>query len=502
MTSMKHLFLTLTTLILGVVVAYSQNNIPIYHSEEVEMSNRYIDGNAFQKDLLLYVHMLTKTHPYYADDKHRATLERRAKKIYNECCKITDTTTFKAYLAKLATTLNDGHTSISYLNSFENVFPIMLSIDMCKPTIINTCTEEYKDILGKEVKKINGKSINYILKLSKSLISADNDINFNNSVKEYLVFTQFWSLLGMSDKELKLTLADGEIVTIPATNRSSFLKNIVQLQSDISDRVTTEREVLFDYSIYEEQSICYLQFNQFADRITHPKQTQLARFDDFIHDMMDKMCKKGIQTLVIDLQYNSGGNSSLGDILLSWLYPHKDTKRYGVDIRISELLCHFHPYYKNFTIENKLIEIGKVYDMYYFDQSKDFKVDYDVPQDRSRHILNFDKERIFNGNIIFIQGKDSFSSATMLLTLARDNGIGIIVGEPSGGKPSHYGDILYCYLPNTNTLATVSHKHFVRPNSSLSDLEYIVPDITIDLHHPEKDAVWDWIVTNYGKPKI
>ena len=90
----------------------------------------------------------------------------------------------------------------------------------------------------------------------------------------------------------------------------------------------------------------------------------------------------------------------------------------------------------------------------------------------------------------------------MLLTLARDNGIGIIVGEPSGGKPSHYGDILYCYLPNTNTLATVSHKHFVRPNSSLSDLEYIVPDITIDLHHPEKDAVWDWIVTNYGKPKI
>jgi hypothetical protein len=72
--------------------------------------------------------------------------------------------------------------------------------------------------------------------------------------------------------------------------------------------------------------------------------------------------------------------------------------------------------------------------------------------------------------VVFIQSNNSFSSATLLLTLARDNGIGIIIGEPSGGKPCHYGDVLNDVLPNTNTIVTVSHKYFRRPNMELKDI--------------------------------
>ena len=212
---------------------------------------------------------------------------------------------------------------------------------------------------------------------------------------------------------------------------------------------------------------------------------------------MEQIDKKSIQTLVVDLQYNGGGNSTLGDVLLSWLHPHRDTKRYGVDIRLSELLYLFYPYYKNFTIDNQPISVGEVYDMYRFDQNRELKVDYNAPQDSSRHIFNYDDEKIFKGNVVFVQGKDSFSSATMLLTLARDNGIGVIVGEPSGGKPSHYGDVLYCTLPNTKSLVTVSHKHFVRPNRAIGNLAYVIPDVSIKLNDPDKDLVWDWIVENY-----
>ena len=106
---------------------------------------------------------------------------------------------------------------------------------------------------------------------------------------------------------------------------------------------------------------------------------------------------------------------------------------------------------------------------------------------------------MFKGNVVFIQGRDSFSSASLLLTLAQDNGIGTIIGERAGGKPCHYGDILYCTLPNTNTLVTVSHKYFIRPNRALEHAEYIEPDIVIDLDNPERDMAWEWIVENYGK---
>ena len=491
---MKRILLTLVSLAFCWVL--HGQNVPTFHSEKVESSALYIGGNDFQKDLLLYIDMLTATHPYYADAKHCAQLQKKVKKMYKECGKIDDVVQFKVYLAKVASALNDGHTAVVYFNEFETFFPIRFDLDGTGSAVIDICSEEHKELLGKAVKSINGKSINQILALARPLISADNDVSFANTVKEYLMFNKFWSLLGMSEDVLRLILTDGSQVEIPAIKRGEL--EIAQLQRNSEQRVTAKRSVLFDYEIFEKQSICYLQFNQFADRITHPKHTQLARFDEFISDMMLDMKSKSIQTLVVDLQYNSGGNSILGEVLLSWLYQHKDLQNVGVDVRISELLYAHYPYYKNFTVGGQFLKEGEIYDFWGFDHSKDYKMDYSVPQDPNKHILNLDNDKIFKGNVIFIQGRDSFSSATLLLTLARDNGIGKIIGQRAGGKPCHYGDVLYCQLPQTQTLATVSHKYFRRPNIGLKDMDYIEPDVTIDLGNSEKDLAWEWIVENYG----
>lgn len=492
---MRYVLSIIGAFILGLTLSYGQN-IPTIHNEQVESSSEYQEGNDFQKDLLLYIDMLTKTHPYYADAGHRAKLERQARKMYKECGKIKDASTFKVYIATIAASLNDGHTAISYWSKLDRVFPVRLALDGDASAIIDVTSKEQSELLGKEVVGINGKTLKQILRKARNIVSADNDVNFENLVKEYLMFTEFWALMGMNDEVLFLALADGSSRDIPAINKSEL--QIAQLQKSVDGRVTAQRGVLFDYTIYEDESICYMQFNQFADRLTHPKYTQLARFDEFTRDMMAEMKEKDIRTLVVDLQYNGGGNSQLGDVLLSWLYPHKDTKRYGVDVRVSELLCAHYPYYNEFTVDGKPLEKGKMYDYMGFDHSKEYKIDYSAPQDPNKFVFNFDNDKIFKGNVIFIQGKDSFSSATLLLTLARDNGIGIIVGETSGGRPSHYGDILYCTLPNTGTIATVSHKHFVRPNRELVADEYLVPDVVIDLNNPDKDLVWEWIINNYG----
>lgn len=492
---MRYILSIIGTLLLGLTLSYGQN-IPTIHNEQIESSSEYQEGNDFQKDLLLYIDMLTNTHPYYADAGHRAKLERHARKMYKECEKITDADKFKVYLATIAASLNDGHTAISYWSKLDRIFPVRLALDGDAPAIIDVTSKEQSELLGKEVVGINGKPLKQILRMARTIVSADNDVNFENMVKEYMMFTEFWALMGMNDDVLLLTLADGSNREIPAINKSEL--QIAQLQKSVEGRVTAQRGVLFDYTLYEDESICYMQFNQFADRLTHPQYPQLARFDEFTHDMMVEINEKGIKTLVVDLQYNSGGNSMLGDVLLSWLYPHKDTKQYGADVRVSELLCAHYPQYREYTIDGNPLEIGKIYDCMSFDQNKEYKIDYSAPQDPAKCVFNFDNDKIFKGNVIFIQGKDSFSSATLLLTLARDNGIGIIVGETSGGRPSHYGDILYCTLPNTGTIATVSHKHFVRPNRKQVADEYLVPDVVIDLNNPDKDLVWEWIINNYG----
>lgn len=492
---MKRLLLILIAPIVCMAVCFGQN-APKLHNEEIESSARYQSGNIYQKDLLLYVDMLGETHPYYADEANRAKLEKQAKKMYRECAKINTNYYFKIYLQRFASSLNDGHTSIYYWENLNTIFPLGLEIDGNNPCIINITSEQHRELLGKEVKAINGRPMKEILSMARPLVSADNDVNFEKLVTQYLMLTDFWKMLGMSDDELRLTFTDGSSATIPAINKQSL--KIAQLQRNTANRVTAQRGVLFDYTIFEDEGICYMQFNQFADRVTHPNYPQLARFDDTMRDMMAEMEAKGIETLVVDLQYNGGGNSSLGTVLLSWLQPYKETQNVSVTLRYSDLLCQHYPYYQNFTVEGKSLERGKSYDLWGFDHSKDYKANYEV-QDSTQHIINIDPARIFKGNVIFIQGKDSFSSATLLLTLAQDNGIGIIIGERAGGKPCHYGDILYCMLPNTATLATVSHKHFTRPNRSLEHNDYIEPDVVLDLDNPERDEAWEWIVENYGK---
>ena len=491
---MKRLFLSMMVLLQGVAVCLGQN-IPVLHNEEVESRNEYRDGNNYQKDLLLYVDMLKATHPYYADTKHCAQLDKQTRKLYKECGGIDNDMDFKVCLAKLAASLGDGHTSVPFWMTFNKVFPVRFAFNN-NSAIVDVSHEDNKEILGKEIKRINGKSVKQILQMARPLVSADNNAQFENTVKEYLMFADFWPLLGLSNEVMHLDFTDGSSADITAVDRQNL--KISQRQQN-SSRITSKRNTLFDYTIYEEESICYLQFNQFADRLTHPQYTQLARFDEFTRDMMAEIKTKGIKTLVVDLQYNSGGNSQLGDVLLSWLYPHQETRQYDVDVRVSELLCTFYPYYRKFTVGGKPLKIGQIYDYMGFDHSKDYQTDYSAPQDPAKHIFNYDGEQIFGGNVVFIQSKDSFSSTILLLTIARDNGIGIIVGEPSGGKPCHYGDVIYAQLPNTNTLVTVSHKYFRRPNMALENKECIVPDVSIELNHPERDLVWEWIVENYGK---
>lgn len=493
---MRHLLLIATSMLFSLAISYGQN-IATIHNAKVENSEEYLNGNIFQKDLLLYIDMLGNTHPYYADSRHYAQLVKQGRKMYKECGKIADIGAFKVYLATFAASLNDGHTAISYWSRLDRLFPVRLVIDGNMPAIIDITSEEYKELLGKEVVGINGKSLKEILQKARTIVSADNDANFENMVKEYLMFTEFWALMGMSDEVMHLAFADGTAIDIEAIEKNELKPT--QLQSNTAGRITAQRNVLFDYTIYDDEGICYMQFNQFADRLTHPQYPQLARFDEFIRNMMSEIEEREIKTLVIDLQYNGGGNSQLGDVLLSWLHPHKETKRYGVDVRISELLYAYYPYYRKFTVGGEPLTLGELYDYMGFDHSKEYEIDYEAVQDPDNFIFNFDSSSLFNGNVIFIEGKNSFSSATLLLTLARDNGIGIIIGEPSGGKPSHYGDILYGTLPNTGTLVTVSHKRFIRPNRDLADREYIIPDVAIELNDKERDLVWEWIVSNYGR---
>ena len=63
--------------------------------------------------------------------------------------------------------------------------------------------------------------------------------------------------------------------------------------------------------------------------------------------------------------------------------------------------------------------------------------------------------------------------------MIKDNGLGTIIGEPTGNAPSSYGDVPTFQMPNTGFSFTVSHKRFVRPNPDNDPADALYPDVPV-----------------------
>ena len=234
---------------------------------------------------------------------------------------------------------------------------------------------------------------------------------------------------------------------------------------------------LFSYQLFEKESICYLQFNQCNDARTLGDES-LPRFDKLLDAMFADIEKQGIATLIVDVQYNNGGSSKLCDELLDRLCPLSEIRMLDTYMRFSPLLALYNP------------KAGQA--MKAWEEAGHSDELYPVPQKKKQ----MPEHKYYEGKVVFIQGPRTFSSAGILITTARDNNIGTIIGTESTFSPSHYGEVLPFRLPNTGVLGSVCTKYFERADKDHADDSSIVPDIVLDLD--DKPATWETIIRMYA----
>lgn len=71
---------------------------------------------------------------------------------------------------------------------------------------------------------------------------------------------------------------------------------------------------------------------------------------------------------------------------------------------------------------------------------------------------NLQKEQVFSGNLYVLTDIWTYSSAMDFAMLIADNGLGVIVGQPSGNLPDGYRDCLSFQMPNSRLAISVSYK--------------------------------------------
>lgn len=440
-------------------------------------TRKYENGNTFQKDAILFYAMLEETHPYYSQNSLRQTARKSYRALKN--CK--SNKEFKHILQSSICELNDSHTMIDYEYAMDSLFPLQLDF-VRDSAYISAISTHHSELLGCRVISINNLTISDLLARSDIILSNENIDRLYYLIAQQMQFQEFWDYIGTNSDSLVVELENKTKHVIVPEKRS----DLRVVATNPYDPNTTPKKALYYYDFRNDSTICYFQFNAFMDRLTNDN-ANLPRFDDFIYQMFEKIQSSGTKLLVVDLQYNKGGNSILGDILLSYLKPVEDICKYNVSFRYSSLLESTYPYYKNIcTNLGERLEYGKMYGLSDINSNESY---IDV------YKYNKDPELVFDGKVVFIMGDMSYSSAGLLLTTAYDNNIGTVIGVPSTFSPNSYGDILFWRLPHTGVKGYVSFKSFTRPDMRAEPSNNLFPDIYVN----DMNNVWKIIQDHYDK---
>lgn len=82
------------------------------------------------------------------------------------------------------------------------------------------------------------------------------------------------------------------------------------------------------------------------------------------------------------------------------------------------------------------------------------------------------------GHLFVIIGRRTFSSAILNALDFRNRTEATLVGEPTGGRPNHYGEVRTFALPNSKLVVSYSTKYF---KQSREDTPSLMPDLTVEL---------------------
>ena len=113
-------------------------------------------------------------------------------------------------------------------------------------------------------------------------------------------------------------------------------------------------------------------------------------------------------------------------------------------------------------------------------------------------LYNLSSRQIFSGDVYFLQNEKTFSAAADIILMARDNGIGKIIGSKGSYQTSNYSSAMTWQLPNTGICGMVSHRACFRPDLKKLGEKELMPDVLITETWDDvlqgRDKCWQWVV--------
>jgi hypothetical protein len=366
----------------------------------------------------------------------------------------------------LVVLLRDGHTVLqlpkNILNdSTRKLLPLIVKITNDSTIIIEYNLSPRKELppTGAIVKSINGVTAKELIKTGLAYSNGE------------MMFFRYRSLASMFTP-LMLFHYKFETFRIKYTFQNktdSTTLSGISYDKMLTGNKQEEPRANYSFKIIKD-SIGYLNFLSFIN---------LSEFKKFSDSVFQVVKEKRIKNLIIDIRYNGGGNSKLGDELFQYI-SSVPFQQWGQEtIKYSK---ERHDFYKYHVREYFLPDISDcaLNDLI---GNKPFGSIETEPPD-SLIILRENPLR-FTGKVYLLTSNFTFSSASAFAWTFKFFKMGVVVGEETGEPVVNFGDIIYQFLPNTGLQFSVSHKKFYQYGATDNDFHGVIPDLLV----PEQNAL-------------
>lgn len=337
-------------------------------------------------------------------------------------------------LQQLIASFGDAHTTTNWFQFLKKQDYLPIGVYWFSDGIyILKTSKEYEKLLGKKIVKINGYPILQIIDSLKTLITVDNDALVKHYVPKAISATKLLDYFKFSKEGIYKFEIENE----------SGDHQIVQIKPSIIDK---------EFVVFQPKKPIY----SWQDK-------QISYSSKYFKEEK-----------ILYVKYNSCSATT------------KELQKDGTVLEIS-----FKDFQKQIFRELKKQKVEKfIFDMRFNGGGNSIY--------GTKFVKKISKNKInSDGKLYVVIGRKTFSSAILNTLDFKENTKAIIVGENTGGKPNHYGEIRSFKLPNSEISIYYSTKYFKRVNIETNTIK---PDVEIEMSFKEYkqgiDPVFAWIINN------
>ena len=325
-------------------------------------------------------------------------------------------------LQQILSLVGDSHTDISYFKYISNNLKYPIRYYWLKDGLYVIGTiQEYNTILGKKLYSINDIPVNKILDRISTLIPKENEAIIRHRAPNLMVFSQVLNFLkitkGDSAKHIfSNSLGELTNISIKTVNHLSSNTKPIKLISEKLPLCLKHQNTLFWSEYIADKKILYVQYNKCWSKELEQKFGSEERAKNL--PSFEKFSSNLINTIQ---------DKKIGKFIFDIRFNPGGSSIQGA--RLVEKLA-------------KLQQINQ------------------------------------KGKVFVIIGRRTFSSAVLNALDFQNLTHALLVGEPTSGKPNHFGEVKQFKLPESGLEINYSTKYFKR---SSIDLNSLIPDIMAEM---------------------